>query len=50
MKWIKQDFYDNHQVWYSEDVINKIKDICNIYKDKEHCAIQVMEIIESEDK
>lgn len=27
MKWIKKDIYGNKQVWYSGDVIDKIKKI-----------------------
>lgn len=29
MKWIKKDCYGNEQVWYSGDVIEEIKSICN---------------------
>lgn len=32
MKWIKKDIYGNKQVWYSEDVINTIKEYINSYK------------------
>ena len=32
MKWIKQDIYGNEQIWYSEDVINTIKEYINSYK------------------
>jgi len=28
MKWIKQDIYGNEQIWYSGDVIEKIKEEC----------------------
>lgn len=28
MKWTTQDYKGNKQVWYSEDMIEKIKKIC----------------------
>lgn len=28
MKWITTDYKGNKKVWYSEDVINKIKERC----------------------
>lgn len=27
MKWVKQDIYGNEQIWYSSDVIEKIKEM-----------------------
>lgn len=31
MKWTKQDYKGNEQVWYSGDVIEKIKETCKTF-------------------
>lgn len=37
MKWITTDYKGNKKVWYSEDVINKIKGMCNYVLYACHC-------------
>lgn len=52
MKWITTDYKGNKKVWYSEDVINRIKEISqksnmpscmDVYCDCEHCHDDVTE-------
>ena len=65
MKWNTTNYKGDEVVWYSGDVIEKIKELCSFYvsnpftryseKDtfsqgREHCACQVLDIIEREDK
>ena len=50
MKWIKKDIYGNEQIWYSDDVIEKIYQIakeCNYLDDREAIA-DILDIIELE--
>ena len=52
MKWVKQDIHGNEQVWYSEDVIDRIYNIakeCNNLDDRE-AITEILDIIESEGK
>ena len=64
MKWVTTDYKGNPQVWYTGDVIEKIIKLCAFYvsktpkefaekcdfnKGREHCALQVVSIIERED-
>lgn len=37
MKWVKEDVRHNKQVWYSEDVIERIKGKCNYVAYACHC-------------
>lgn len=48
-KWVTTDCRGNEQIWYSADVIEKIKEICNegLYAGINY---DILEIIESEDK
>lgn len=51
MKWIKIDCFGNKQVWYSEDVIDRIYNIakeCN-YLDAREAITDILDIIESEE-
>lgn len=58
MKWVTTDYKGNPQVWYSDDVINKIESICRgymcdydeCYPDCECVPKLILDIIESEDK
>lgn len=53
MKWIKKDIYGNEQVWYSEDIIEKIKSIIKPMTKQysyDPDLDKILEIIESEDK
>ena len=65
MKWNTTNYKGEKVVWYSGDVIEKIKELCSYYvsdpitlytekdafnRGKEHCACQVLDIIENEDE
>lgn len=38
MKWISQDYEGNERSWYSEDVIEKIKDCAVTVLNSDHCC------------
>lgn len=56
MKWITQNYKGEEQVWYSEDVMQKIREKCEEYHQQFCCnvntyqfATDILQIIESED-
>lgn len=50
MKWITKDYQGNKKVWYSANIIEKIKNICEKcnYLDDREAISNILEIIESE--
>ena len=55
MKWIKQDYKGNKQIWYSADVIKKIKYFVNHMINRcgqvvPYELTEIIKLIESEDK
>lgn len=50
MKWITQNYKGEEQIWYSNDVILKIKLLCQcINLDSINLSKEILEIIENED-
>ena len=47
MKWVKEDYKGNKQVWYSADVIEKIKELC--LKRPHQTIDKILKIIEEEE-
>lgn len=52
MKWAKADYKGNVQVWYSGDLINEIKRLCELHISgkKIVMAQEIIDLIEKEDE
>ena len=52
MKWITKDYRGNTKVWYSEDVIEKIKLYCQSADclGKQYLSTQILKLLKEESK
>ena len=61
MKWVTKNYRGQEQVWYSADLINQIKEICERYSSKKcvskECSLgqvivanHILHLIETEEK